>query len=139
MSSDPVLISGGGKRAGLHPAHAFLRRAAPIIGTYRTRCAEPGELEGRGAELYPCDFDRRDDIDALIANIERHHKHLRGIIHKAPDWLSDDAELPPAEVIGSMMRRQGGLEEIQRAVDYLFASRYVTGCILLLDDGRHLR
>jgi len=39
----------------------------------------------------------------------------------------------------SLMRREGGLEEFRHAVDYLFDSQYVTGRILPLDGGRHLR
>jgi len=39
----------------------------------------------------------------------------------------------------SLMRREGGLDELRLAVDYLFDSRYVTGRVLPLDGGRHLR
>jgi dihydromonapterin reductase/dihydrofolate reductase len=38
----------------------------------------------------------------------------------------------------SLMRREGGLEEFQHAVDYLLQSSYVTGRVLPLDGGRHL-
>jgi NAD(P)-dependent dehydrogenase (short-subunit alcohol dehydrogenase family) len=36
------------------------------------------------------------------------------------------------------MRREGGLEEMQRHVDFLLASDYVTGRVLHMDGGRHL-
>lgn len=39
----------------------------------------------------------------------------------------------------SLMRREGGLEEFQHAIDYLLGSGYVTGRILPMDGGRHLR
>jgi dihydromonapterin reductase/dihydrofolate reductase len=39
----------------------------------------------------------------------------------------------------SLMQREGGLDELQQAVDYLLGSRYVTGRVLPLDGGRHLR
>ncbi|MEE4292856.1 MAG: dihydromonapterin reductase [Xanthomonadales bacterium] len=39
----------------------------------------------------------------------------------------------------SLMRREGGMEEFQRAVDYLMESEYITGRILPLDGGRHLK
>jgi dihydromonapterin reductase/dihydrofolate reductase len=39
----------------------------------------------------------------------------------------------------SLLQREGGLDELQRAVDYLLESRYVTGRILPLDGGRHLQ
>jgi dihydromonapterin reductase/dihydrofolate reductase len=38
----------------------------------------------------------------------------------------------------SLLRREGGLDELQRTVDYLLESRYVTGRVLHLDGGRHI-
>jgi dihydromonapterin reductase/dihydrofolate reductase len=237
MTKDPTLITGVGKRAGFHIARAFLRRGMPVIGTYRTRYDRLAELQGLGAELYRCDFNNRDDVEGLISGIKERHRRLRGIIHNASDWISDDADLPVNEVIGAMMRvhanvpyelnhalaplladcsdphadivhigdyvssrgskqhiayaaskaaqdnltlsfaaklapkvkvnslapallqfneddsedyreralskglmpREGGFDELQHAVDYLFASRYVTGRVLPVDGGRHLR
>ena len=236
MTADPTLVTGVGKRAGLHIATAFLRRGMPVIGTYRTRYASLNTLERLGAELYRCDFQDAEDVERLIAEIRTRHPRLRGIIHNASDWMSDDDGIPPQEVIERMMRvhatvpyrlnhalapllqacgdrhadivhigdyvssrgstkhiayaaskaaqdnltlsfaaklapkvkvnslapallkfneaddpgyrenalgknlmqREGGWEELQSAVDYLFSSRYVTGRILPLDGGRHL-
>ena len=39
----------------------------------------------------------------------------------------------------SLLAREGGLDELQQAVDYLLESRFVTGRIMHLDGGRHLR
>ena len=39
----------------------------------------------------------------------------------------------------SLLQREGGLEEFQGTVDYLLESQYVTGRVLHLDGGRHLR
>ena len=39
----------------------------------------------------------------------------------------------------SLMQREGGLDEFQHAVDYLLESSYVTGRVLPMDGGRHLR
>lgn len=39
----------------------------------------------------------------------------------------------------NLMQKEAGLEEFQNAIDYLLQSRYVTGHILPLDGGRHLR
>ena len=38
-----------------------------------------------------------------------------------------------------LLPREGGLDEFQRAVDYLLESQYVTGRIHHLDGGRHLK
>ena len=39
----------------------------------------------------------------------------------------------------SLMQREGGVEELQHAVDYLMNSSYVTGRILPMDGGRHIK
>jgi dihydromonapterin reductase/dihydrofolate reductase len=37
------------------------------------------------------------------------------------------------------MQREAGWDELMQGIDYLMASRYVTGRILPLDGGRHLK
>ena len=237
MSKEPLLITGVGKRVGLHLAHTFLDRGIPVIGTYRTTRPGVTELEQKGAELYQCDFDDTAQIDALIEHVLRNHSSLRAIIHNASDWLADKAELPSAVIMRrmmqvhvsapyqlnlalqplleaseashadiihvgdyvssrgskkhiayaaskaaqdnmtlsfaaklapkvkvnslapalvmfkpdddeayrrkaldkSLMQREAGLDEFQHAIDYLLQSHYVTGRILPMDGGRHLR
>ena len=237
MSKEPLLITGVGKRVGLHLAHTFLDRGIPVIGTYRTTRPGVTELEQKGAELYQCDFDDEAQIDALIEHVLRNHSSLRAIIHNASDWLADKAELPSAVIMRrmmqvhvsapyqlnlalqplleaseashadiihvgdyvssrgskkhiayaaskaaqdnmtlsfaaklapkvkvnslapalvmfkpdddeayrrkaldkSLMQREAGLDEFQHAIDYLLQSHYVTGRILPMDGGRHLR
>jgi dihydromonapterin reductase/dihydrofolate reductase len=104
MSKEPVLITGVGKRVGLHLAHTFLDRGIPVIGTYRTTRSSVTELEQKGAELYQCDFDDDAQTVALIEAVLRKHSALRAIIHNASDWLADNAELPSAEIMRRMMR-----------------------------------
>ena len=237
MSKEPLLITGVGKRVGLHLAHTFLDRGIPVIGTYRTTRPGVTELEQKGAELYQCDFYDTAQIDALIEHVLRNHSSLRAIIHNASDWLADKAELPSAVIMRrmmqvhvsapyqlnlalqplleaseashadiihvgdyvssrgskkhiayaaskaaqdnltqsfaaklapkikvnslapalvlfnadddeeyrrkaldkSLMQREAGLDEFQHAVDYLLQSHYVTGRVLPMDGGRHLR
>lgn len=38
----------------------------------------------------------------------------------------------------SLMRREGGLDEFQHAVDFIMGSEYISGRVLPLDGGRHL-
>jgi len=235
--TDPLLITGVGKRAGLRLARAFLERGRPVIGTYRSQRPALAELAGMGAELYRCDFYDDRDIDDFLEAVTARHAALRGIVHNASDWLPEGGEFAPVEVMRRMMQvhvsapyrinlalapllqscademadiihmgdfvssrgsrkhiayaaskaaqdnltlsfaallaprvkvnsiapalllfneddgtayrekalakslleREGGLEELQRAVDYLLDSRFVTGRILPLDGGRHLR
>jgi dihydromonapterin reductase/dihydrofolate reductase len=51
----------------------------------------------------------------------------------------DGAEYREKALAKSLMQREGGLDEFRHAVDYLLDSRYVTGRILHLDGGRHLK
>ena len=39
----------------------------------------------------------------------------------------------------SLLRREGGMEEFHRGIDYLLASDYISGRVLPMDSGRHLR
>lgn len=237
MKTGHTLITGIGRRAGFHLARSFLERGMPVIGTYRTEYTRLHKLEALGAELYQCDFHKRDDVEHLIAAVKERHKDLRGIVHNASQWISEAGEEPDNAVIDKMMRvhatipyelnqalgpllmahdgphadiihvgdyvsgrgskkhiayaaskaaqdnltlsfaqklapkvkvnsvapallafndhdeddykskalgkslmhREGGFDELQRAVDYLFDSHYVTGRILPLDGGRHLK
>lgn len=241
LVNDPILITGVGRRAGLHLARNFLRRGRRVVGTYRTERPALDELRAAGADLHGCDFYDDGAIGALATALQGRYPALRAIIHNASDWLPDDGALPAAEVmrrmlqvhvsapyqlnlaltpllqacaskqsmeqadivhIGdyvsgrgssrhsayaaskaaqdnltlsfaarlapkvkvnsiapalllfhdddveeyrakarakSLLQREGGLDELQRAVDYLLDSRYVTGRILHLDGGRHLQ
>jgi dihydromonapterin reductase/dihydrofolate reductase len=51
----------------------------------------------------------------------------------------DSGEYRERALAKSLLQREGGFDELQHAVDYLMQSRYVTGRILPLDGGRHLR
>ena len=51
----------------------------------------------------------------------------------------DDEEYRKKAANKSLMQREGGWDELQHAIDYLFASRYVTGRVLPVDGGRHLK
>lgn len=236
MISEPIFITGVGRRAGLHLARVFLKRGIPVIGTYRNEYEILSELRDKGAELWQCDFNDELQLKKLTDAICSNYSSLRAIIHNASEWIADDADIPPAEVMSrminvhvstpyqlnlamstllqdsshpysdiihigdyissrgskkhiayavskaaqdnltlsfaaklapkvkvnsiapalmlfneedgdvyrektikkSLMQREGGLDELQHAIDYLLESTYVTGRILPLDGGRHL-
>ena len=62
----------------------------PVIGTYRTWYPALELLQDRGADLYRCDFESKDDVERLIRDILTRYQRLRAVIHNASDWLSDD-------------------------------------------------
>ncbi len=237
MKTGHTLITGVGRRAGLHLARSFLTRGMGVVGTYRQQHPALAELKALGAELHRCDFTNPEDITNLVSIVRNQHASLRGIIHNASLWLSDDCELPPHELIDTLFRvhvtapyqinntlsplllqhagdyadiihigdyvtargskkhmayaaskaaqdnltlsfaqklapkvkvnsiapallafhdsdpedyrtkalsksllgKEGGLEELEHTVQYLFNSGYITGRVLALDGGRHLR
>jgi dihydromonapterin reductase/dihydrofolate reductase len=51
----------------------------------------------------------------------------------------DDQAYRENAINKNLMQREAGLDEFQHAIDYLLASVYVTGRILPLDGGRHLK
>ena len=104
MSEAPILITGVGKRAGLHLARTFLDRGQPVIGTFRSERPALADLRERGATLFACDFDRDSDLDQLPTDIGALTDRLRAVVHNASDWLSEAGPEPPAEVFRRMMR-----------------------------------
>ena len=104
MTQDPILITGVGKRAGLHLAQSFLHRGQKVIGTYRSDRPSIEALRRLGAEVYQCDFYEHNQVAALIDAIKLKHSRLRALIHNASEWLPDDAEMPPSEIVQRMMQ-----------------------------------
>lgn len=51
----------------------------------------------------------------------------------------DDDDYRRKALDKSLMQREGGLDEFKHAIDYLLQSHYVTGRVLPMDGGRHLR
>jgi len=102
--SDPILITGVGRRVGLHLARTFLGRGVPVIGTYRSERPELDQLKAEGANLIYCDFYDDPQISALINAIIESNPRLRAVIHNASDWLPDRSDVPSAEVMRRMMQ-----------------------------------
>lgn len=52
---------------------------------------------------------------------------------------TDDDDYRKKTLKKSLLGREGGCSEFQHAVDYLLDSQYITGRVLPLDGGRHLK
>lgn len=52
---------------------------------------------------------------------------------------TDDVSYREKALAKSLLGKEGGLDEFQLTVDYLLGSNYVTGRVLHLDGGRHLK
>ena len=102
--NDAILITGVGRRVGLHLARHFLGKGTPVIGTFRSERPELDQLRAAGADLHYCDFYDESQIDLLANAIKTRYRQLRAIIHNASDWLPDQASIPPGEVMQRMMQ-----------------------------------
>jgi len=105
VNQDPILITGVGKRIGLHLAQTFLGRGIPVIGTYLSERESLAELSAQGADLYFCDFLDEPQIDLLVQQVKSAYPSLRAIIHNASDWMPDPAGSPADPAAGDVMRR----------------------------------
>lgn len=104
MNGEPILITGVGRRVGLHLAQQFLDRGIAVIGTYRSERDSVIDLASRGAELYRIDFNDETQLELLLETIVKRHRALRAVIHNASEWLPDEHELPASQVMQRMMR-----------------------------------
>ncbi|QBF83764.1 dihydromonapterin reductase [Shewanella maritima] len=101
--SRTVLITGIGKRIGFSLAKYLLAKGHKVIGTYRTHYSSVEQLAKLGATVIPCDFCQEGAIDALIEQVSQ-HTQLDTIIHNASDWLPDNADMPPQQIMQRMMQ-----------------------------------
>ena len=101
--AEPILITGVGRRLGLHLANCFLQRQIPVIGTYRTDRPSIRRLQGLGADLRLCDFTKSSDINLLTDYIIDRYSRLRAIIHNASDWASEQDEAEPSNLLNRMI------------------------------------
>ena len=104
MKENAVLITGVGKRVGLHLARNFLARGTQVIGTYRSEYPSLDELREKGADLYACNFYDASQVQDLIETLRSNYSSLRAVIHNASDWMGDKLEDSEAESMDRMMK-----------------------------------
>ena len=104
MNSEPILITGVGKRIGLHLARTFLDRNIPVIGTYRTERRSLSRLRKAGADLFRCDLTDDRQIGYLTDHVTRRYHALRAIIHNASDWLPESKGSSASVTMQRMMQ-----------------------------------
>lgn len=96
MYSDPVLITGAGRRVGLHLARRLLEEGAPVIVHYRTPRAELEALEAQGAGLVQGDLASVDGALAVAEAVRGLTPALRAIVHNASAFAPDATEAQEA-------------------------------------------
>jgi NAD(P)-dependent dehydrogenase (short-subunit alcohol dehydrogenase family) len=88
--SRTVLVTGGTKGVGRGICEAFLASGATVIVCGRTAPVEPTS----GAEFIACDVRKREDVDAMFAQIAERHGRLDVLVNNAggaPFALADKA------------------------------------------------
>jgi dihydromonapterin reductase/dihydrofolate reductase len=98
-----VLITGVGKRLGFELAKHCLSRGEAVVGTIRTEHPYLEELRAMGADLYPVDFYQQQQVDEFVGKVLRQYSSLSAVVHNASDWLPDNVDLAPNEIIERMM------------------------------------
>ena len=101
--TSPIIITGVGKRIGYALAKYFLAQGQQVIGTYRSHYDSIDELNALGATLYPCDFYDDAQVQSLIDELTQ-QPQVRAIIHNASDWLPDNCQRAPSQVLQRMMQ-----------------------------------
>ncbi len=89
MNDSPVLITGGGQRAGLHLARRFMGEGRPVVVTYRREQPVIRELSAAGAVCIQADFSDSAAILQFIDALRERVGSLRAIIHNASTWTAD--------------------------------------------------
>ena len=132
-SSNPILITGVGKRIGYALCRYFIHQGIPVIGTYRTDYGTFDKLIG--ADLIHCDLYQQQDLDHLIDHLKRNYRGLRGIIHNASDWVAESSGAPPQEIFSKMMQIHAGVPyQINIALQDLLANNSKTADIIHISD-----
>lgn len=102
--AETILITGVAKRLGYQLAQHYLKQDKQVIGTYRSERDGVTALKAMGAQLYQVDFYQSAEIDSFIEQVKSTTQSLRAIIHNASDWLPDQCDLPPEQVMSRLMQ-----------------------------------
>lgn len=86
--ANAVLITGTGRRVGLHLAQRLLGSGWPVIAHYRTWTEDVARLQLDGALCVAGDLATEAGLDHLIASVQSAAPSLRAIVHNASDFAA---------------------------------------------------
>lgn len=98
----PIVITGGGQRLGLACAKALVEQGYDLVVTYRTMRESIQQLEKLGVDCIQADFSTQSGVDNFINKVQTGYHALRGVIHNASEWESEDAGLDSALLMEKM-------------------------------------
>ncbi len=97
MTKGTVLITGAGKRVGLHLAHYFHQHGYAVIAHYHSESPAIAELMQLGVHCIAADFCDKATIANLIDEVKGHcaarDNSLRAIVHNASAFEKTDDDL----------------------------------------------
>lgn len=98
----PIIITGGGQRLGLACAQALATQNYQVIITYRKKRKHFKALEEQGIRCIQADFSNQAGVDDFIALIQNEYQSLRGVIHNASEWESEEVSSDTAALMEKM-------------------------------------
>ncbi|ETX10798.1 dihydromonapterin reductase [Marinomonas ushuaiensis DSM 15871] len=98
----PIIITGGAQRLGLACAQALAEQGYEVIITYRKNREQLKTLEEQGIRCIQADFSNQAGVDDFIALIQKEYQSLRGVIHNASEWESEEAHSDTAILMEKM-------------------------------------
>lgn len=93
MNSAPILITGAGKRVGLHLAMTLITAGYPVIAHVHHHDDAQSELRARALAVFDADLSATEQVLALAAHINQLTPSLRGIIHNASSFARSETDL----------------------------------------------
>lgn len=94
--SKPILITGAGKRVGLHLARQLMKAEYDLVVHYHSHTEAIDEFKEQDIPVIQGDFDRPEGIHDFINRVKDITGDLRGIIHNASMYSNTSPELEKA-------------------------------------------
>lgn len=95
--ADAVLVTGAGRRVGLHLAQRLHAQGRSIVAHHRTWTDELGELQRQGVLCVAADLATGDGVDHLISSVRDGVRSLRAVVHNASTFAPTAQD--PAEAL----------------------------------------
>ncbi|MEK0085437.1 SDR family NAD(P)-dependent oxidoreductase [Benzoatithermus flavus] len=92
LFDDAILVTGAGRRVGLHLARRLMRSGHPVIAHYRSRTEGIDGLEQEGAVCVQADLAVNEDVERLSATVRNVARSLRAVVHNASSFAVTAAD-----------------------------------------------
>lgn len=96
LLKDAILITGAGRRVGLHLAERLLARGFPVIAHYHRETADIARLRAAGVCCLAGDLENAAGVAALAADVKTRAGSLRAIVHNASSFEKTAPDLAAA-------------------------------------------